>query len=170
MRELVPHNYDIIMDDHGKGESADVVTIRLIGHDRVNPSEIAVEFYHLKKSGGPRSGARIDDLYEVCGQAQKSILWMFSEGKATDLFTHLLRREGHRRHANNPTRFEVGNHDLLVTISEMSMMCKVSLNIFVVQPGLSKTHASREQLELLSVTENYLKETYQLSFGIIASE
>lgn len=169
VRELARNNYDIIMDDHGKGESADVVTIRLVGDDRTNPSEIAVEFYHLKKSGGPRSGARVDDLYEVCGQAQKSILWMFSEGKTTDLFTHLLRRESDRRHANSPSRIETGTHELLVAVREMSMARKVSLKIFIVQPGLSKAQASREQLELLSIAESYLMETYQLPFGVIAS-
>ena len=142
---------------------------REISYNRANPSEIAVEFYHLKKSGNPASGARVDDLYEVCGQAQKSILWMFSHGKTTDLFTHLLRRDGDRRHSNSPSRFEVGTHDLLVTIREMSMTRKVSLKIFIVQPGLSKAQASRQQLELLSVTESYLMETYQLQFGIIAN-
>ena len=39
-------------------------------------------------------------------------------------------------------------------------------------PGITRfsipVHTS-EQLELISVTENYLKETYQLRFGIIAS-
>jgi len=39
----------------------------------------------------------------------------------------------------------------------------------IVQPGLSKAQVSREQLELLSVTETYLMETYRLPFGVIAS-
>jgi hypothetical protein len=48
-------------------------------------------------------------------------------------------------------------------------LCLVSLKIFVVQPGLSKSGASRDQLELLSVTENHLMETFRISFGVIAS-
>lgn len=38
--------------------------------------------------------------------------------------------------------------------------------IFIVQPGLSKAQASTEQLELLSVTETYLMETYRLPLGL----
>ena len=33
-----------------------------------------------------------------------------------------------------------------------------------------ESNATRDQLQLLSVTENYLMETFQLSFGVIASE
>jgi hypothetical protein len=35
--------------------------------------------------------------------------------------------------------------------------------------GRGLYQASNQQLELISVTENYLKETYQLRFGIVAS-
>lgn len=51
----------------------------------------------------------------------------------------------------------------------MSRLCPVTLKIYIVQPGLSKAQASAEQLELLSVTETYLMETYRLPFGVIAS-
>src|ERR1035441_4655466 len=169
IRELRAQNHDMIIDDHSKGEAADIVAIRLIGDDKTNPTEIALEFYHCKRSGGPQSGSRLDDLYEVCGQAQKSVLWAFSHEKSTDLFTHLLRREAARRDTSGPSRLEVGSHELLVTIREMSLSCPISLKIFIAQPGFSKSQASREQLELLSVTENYLMETYRKSFGIIAS-
>jgi hypothetical protein len=46
---------------------------------------------------------------------------------------------------------------------------QVSLNIYIVQPGLSKAKVTNDQLELLSVTENYLLETYKLPFGVIAN-
>jgi hypothetical protein len=45
----------------------------------------------------------------------------------------------------------------------------MSLKIFIVQPGVSKGQATREQLELMSVTDNYLRETFQLPFVVIAS-
>ena len=38
-----------------------------------------------------------------------------------------------------PTRFEVGDREVLHTIREMSRLCRVLLSIFVVQPGLSKS-------------------------------
>jgi hypothetical protein len=43
------------------------------------------------------------------------------------------------------------------------------MSVYVAQPGLSKAQASSQQLELISVTENYLKETHQLRFGIVVS-
>jgi hypothetical protein len=52
----------------------------------------------------------------------------------------------------------------------MSRLCPVSLKIYIAQPGLSKSGATRDQLELLSVTENHLMETFQISFGVIAGE
>ncbi len=158
-------NYDMIIDDDGKGEAADVVTIRRINDER---PRIEVEFYHCKYSQEATVGQRIKDLYEVCGQAQKSIFWMRPE-KRTDLLTHLLRREERRQEAGLSSRYEVGDGELLLTIREMSRIYPMSLKIFIVQPGLSKSRATREQLELMSVSETYLIETFQLAFGVIAS-
>lgn len=52
----------------------------------------------------------------------------------------------------------------------MSRDKHTELKIFIVQPGLSKSEASIDQLRLLSVTEAYLMETCQLPFGVIASD
>ena len=161
-------DFDMIVDDDGKGEAADVITIKLVGNAAA-PTRIDVEFYHCKYSQAAAAGHRIEDLYEVCGQAQKSIAWMSSHDKRTDLFTHILRREARREDAEGATRYEKGDGELLLTIREMSRLCPVFLCIFIVQPGLSKAQVSREQLELLSVTETYLTETYRLPFGVIAS-
>jgi len=168
IRELRARNYHMIIDDDGKGEVADVVTIRIQG-DITAPTDIEVEFYHCKYSGGQEPGQRVDDLYEVCGQAQKSIRWMCSHEKRIDLFTHLLRREADREEAGLATRYEVGDTEMLQTIREMSHLCLVKLSIYIVQPGLSKARVTQEQLELLSVTESHLTEIYDLPFGVIAS-
>jgi hypothetical protein len=168
IKTLMNGEYDIMIDDDGKGEAADVVTIKLVG-DAAAPSRIDVEFYHCKYSQAASAGRRIADLYEVCGQAQKSIAWMSSHEKRTDLFTHLLRREARRQEAKGVSRFEKGDGELLLTIREMSRLLPVSLKIYIVQPGLSKAQATHEQLEMLSVTNTYLMETYRLPFGVIAN-
>jgi hypothetical protein len=111
----------------------------------------------------------VKDLYEVCGQAQKSISWISSPDKKTDIFTHLLRREADRQDAGLATRFEVGDRELLLTIREMSHLCPVTLKIYIVQPGVSKANASNDQLLLMSVTENHLLEMRQILFGVISS-
>jgi superfamily II DNA or RNA helicase len=168
IRELRTRDYNLIFDDDSRGEAADVVAIRLQG-DMAAPSSIDIEFYHCKYSHGDVPGRRIEDMYEVCGQAQKSICWMSSPEKRTDLFTHLLRREARRHEDGASSRCEVGDVETLQTIREMSRLCPVALTICIVQPGLSKANATRDQLELLSVTENHLIETYRLPLVVIAS-
>jgi hypothetical protein len=62
-------------------------------HDRVKAIEengyatIAVDFYHCKYSQESSAGARVGDLYEVCGQAQKSISWLQNQLRHTELFS-----------------------------------------------------------------------------------
>ncbi|MDD9982358.1 MAG: DEAD/DEAH box helicase family protein [Gammaproteobacteria bacterium] len=168
IRHLRKRPYTVIFDDDGKGEAADIVTIRLVG-SQTAPESIEVEFYHCKYSQKSTAGRRIKDLYEVCGQAQRSVSWMSSPEKRIDIFTHLMRREALRESGGLSTRFETGDGELLRTIREMSRLCRVDLSIFVVQPGISKSAVTEEQLRLLGVTENYLYETYQLSFGVLAS-
>lgn len=161
IQRLKKRKCTVIFNDDYPGEAADVVTITV-----EKKKAISVEFYHCKFSASTMPGSRIDDLYAVCGQAQKCIHWM---EKPTELFAHLLRREPMRKGGKVVTRFEKGNAALLHTIRERSMTSPVELAVYIVQPGLSKSRASTSQLELLSVTQNYLMETYKLPFGVIAS-
>lgn len=168
IREVLGGGYDVIFDDDSAGEAADIVAIRILGGTTA-PTAIEVMLYHCKYSISPQPGHRIDDLYVVCGQAQKSVAWVCSDNKKSDIFTHLLRREKDRVNNGRPTRFELGDIDLLQTIREMSYMLPVSISIAIVQPGLSCAGVSPDQLQLLGVTENYLMETYQLPFQVVAS-
>lgn len=161
-------DYQLIFDDDENGEAADVVAVRVIG-GLDDPTQIEVEFYHIKYSSEDTPGARIGDLYVVCGQAQTSIRWMSSHEKRTDLFTHLLRREAKRQRDGRPTRFERGDSRLVETLREMTRTTHMTLRIVIVQPGVSKARISDAQLRLLSVTENYLMETYQLPFVVVTS-
>lgn len=154
-------DYNVIFDDDGPGEVADIVCINIHGN------AIMVEFYHCKYSKGTTPGSRINDLYEVCGQAQKSINWMEN---STRIFENMLRREGKRLTNENVSRFEKGTSEELLNIKEMSRNMVVHLTEYIVQPGLSKSKASREQLELLSVTQNYLMETRKVPLVVIASD
>ena len=153
-----PHN--VIFDDDDCGESADVVAISE-EKDRIN-----IEFWHCKYAGDDTPGKRIKELYEVCGQAQKSIHW---HERHSDLFTHLLKRTPRNWKGRSETRFEVGNEKDLQRISKKSETQRINLAIYVVQPGLSASKVTRDQLELLAVTENYLKETFAIPFGVVGS-
>lgn len=156
--------HEILLDDDGAGEAADIVGISI--DSQTEPRLITVDLYHCKYSGGERPGARIDDMYVVCGQAQRSVMWLHNKDRRTDLFGHLLKREADRVEGGRPTRFEVGSRERLADIRDLSRICAVALNVYIVQPGLSKVGAAEHQLALLGVTERFLSETYQVPLKV----
>ncbi len=92
-------SFDIIFDDDGAGEVADVVSLRRAGRN------LYIELYHCKYSSQSQPGGRVADLYEVCGQAQKSIRWA---ERLDEFLHHLRRREGDRRRNGGASRFQSG--------------------------------------------------------------
>lgn len=168
IRELISSGqYEVIFDDDGSGEAADVVAISVKSEDK--RCTIEVDFYHCKYSLG-EPGARIADLYEVCGQGQKCVSWLHSQARRTDLFLHLLRREGLRTGSGKASRIQFGTQTDLIRIREISRISEVKLRVFLVQPGVSKAVVSPSQLALLGVTEKFLYETYQVPFQVIVSK
>lgn len=154
--------YDIVFDDDDTGEVADVVALKMVGN------ELIVHLFHCKYSGKTTPGARVDDLYAVCGQAQRSISWRRDD--ATRLVRHLRCREESRleKHPES-SRFEKGDMSRLDHIAQRAHLLVPNFKIFIVQPGLSASRAEVNQLELLASTELYLQETYAIPFGVIAS-
>jgi superfamily II DNA or RNA helicase len=166
--ELLQGNpdYAVIFDDDGAGEAADIVAIKPVVVD--GRTHIDVELYHLKYTSG-RPGARVDDLYVVCGQAQRSTCWLLNHDRRTDLFTHLLKRNDQRTARGASSRFERGDMTQLLKLKELSRAVDVKLQVYVVQPGLSRAVASQSQKILLSVTERYLTDTYAVPFAVMCS-
>ncbi|MNS40488.1 hypothetical protein D3C72_728010 [compost metagenome] len=157
---LRPKGYDVIFDDDNSGEAADVIAIKL------TPNTISFELFHCKFSGGPNPSYRIDDLYAVCGQAQKSVVW---RSDVVELLKHLQRREGRRQDKYKATRFEVGDMAKLKELERRARSLDVEFSVAIVQPGLSQAVASSDQLDLLGATELFLSETYALPLRVIAS-
>jgi superfamily II DNA or RNA helicase len=167
--QLLQHKgiYRLIFDDDGAGEAADIVAIRL--DDVVKPRRMDVELYHCKFSLRATPGARVDELYVLCGQAHRSVTWLHNRERRSDLFTHLLKRDAFRSDALRPTRIELGDTQELLRLRELSKRTEVRLSVFVVQPGVSKAVVSDSQLTLLSVAEHYLQETYEIPFSVLCS-
>lgn len=153
--------YDIVFDDDATHEVADVVAIKVAG-DR-----LLVHLFHCKYSQEPSPGARVEDLYEVCGQAQRSVEW---KGNIKRLIQHLYLREDRQLERHRVSRFERGDIAKLDEIARDVQFLIPEFKIFVVQPGLSRSKADTPQLELFAVTELYLQETFAAEFGVIASE
>lgn len=162
IEELKKGGFDIIYDDDGSGEIADVITLKL------HEDRLCVGLYHLKYALGGVVSQRIDNLYEVCGQAQKSVHWKHKEG--TEFINHLLRRETKRRGVDSCSRIELGEKDFLEKLLNIAkQQIPMEFEIYIVQPGLSKAEVSSEILTLLGVTENYIKEVAGIDLKVIAS-
>lgn len=139
IKELDHSNADVVFYDHGSGEIADFVTF-----ENQQNKAIIVSLYHVKGSGGPTSGARVGDLYEVCGQAVKSLIWLNPP--------KLLEQISHR--FNNEHPFIKSTCDLDKLLKGMPMLYK----IIIVQPGVSASSLPTEpkMVELLSSTSDYI--------------
>ena len=151
--------FSVIFDDDGAGEIADVIAFIDEGE------KIIIQFYHCKYSHGDEPGARISDLYEVCGQAEKSVKWCQDPRKIID---RLIKRE-YSRSTLGGTRFEVGNLRKLKEIKNKMRVYKTKIEIAIVQPGIDKTVVSDDMLRLISGTDSFLLDTYGIKLQIICS-
>jgi hypothetical protein len=152
--------YQIIFDDDAPGEAADVIGIAASG------GKLMLDLFHCKFSGGD-AGRRVKDLYEVCGQAQRSIKWRADIDR---LLMHMVNREKYRMRKQGVSRLERGTFKMLQELRGEARALMPEARIFVVQPGLSKAKVSDDQRELLSTTDVYLHETLSIHFGVIAND
>jgi superfamily II DNA or RNA helicase len=143
--------WDVVLDDDGSGEIADIVGLR------IDDEGLLVKLVHCKYARGDRPGARVNDLYEVCGQANKSVSWRRSE--LFPFFKHLERRARAKRQRTGTSPFLVGNERTFYRLQEQSTLHKRRMEIVVAQPGVSASRASSAQLDLLASTEAYLRNT-----------
>ena len=156
-----PLRCDVIFDDDDTHEAADVVTITTTEH------ELVVQLFHCKYSHENSPGARVRDLFEVCGQAQKCVQW---RSHIDGLLKHLIQRDVDRVNKKGVSRFEVGTRKTILNARRKLSRLQPQFKVFVVQPGLSKGEVTSQQLELLGATKLYLRETYQIPFTVICSE
>lgn len=158
--QSIRDEYDVVINDDGSGEAADLVAFKVLG------DEIVLCLIHCKYSSGDSAGARVGDLYEVCGQAQRSIHWKHA---GMDYFyKHIARREklwGDKGYS----RFLKGTIRDLNTIKNRSRTSRIRLEISIMQPGLSLNKINDEILKLLGCTALYIKKTTQAELSVIGS-
>ncbi len=105
IESIKDNGYNLIFDDDESGEISDIIAIK------VENETINIDLFHCKYSKEYLPGARIGDLYEVCGQAQKSTNWKTNSER---LLRHILRRENLREKRNPGTsRFKVGGKNTI---------------------------------------------------------
>lgn len=159
MRELA--EWEIMIDDDGMGEIADIVAMGIDG-DR-----LMVTLVHCKYSLKQTPGGRVADLYEVCGQTQKSVRWR----RSTEImFRRLIYRERNRLNRQGRSGFIVGDGNTLYRLQERARLLKPDFSMVIAQPGLSKSMVSSQQLDLLGSTEVYVHEVANASLHVLCNE
>jgi superfamily II DNA or RNA helicase len=161
INELIAEDWDIVFNDDGTNEAADVIAVKF---DEANEI-LRVQLSHCKFSSGEDAGHRVQDLYEVCGQAQRSVHWKGDRGRLLD---HMARRNALWAQ-RGATRFELGDPATLAAIASRQRYLTPEFEIRIVQPGLGKSQLTDNQRDLLAATQLYLMETFAVQLTVIAS-
>lgn len=128
----------LVFNDDGSGESADVVAVF------EEENSITVKLLHCKFSKGPNPGHRVADLYEVCGQAVKSVKWKWD---AKALFRHLQSRKNKGLGAKR--RFFHGSDETIAGLIRKLEYAEVRFEFWIAQPGLKSLDLPDEICSLL---------------------
>ncbi|HUP59148.1 MAG TPA: DEAD/DEAH box helicase family protein [Thermoanaerobaculia bacterium] len=144
----------IVIFDHRTGELADFIEVTQ--DERVT----TIGFYHCKGSSEEVPGARVEDVYEVCAQVVKSLIWM------TDV-TRLCRNL--ERRIANGSSFLRGGRDQLREILTRAAEQPLTYQVTVVQPGVSASRLPPKMQEVLGAADLYLAAAGWLPLRVIAS-
>lgn len=160
--QILNPEYDVIFNDDGKGEAADLVCLK-----DVDENTIRMCLVHCKGAHEARVSQDIRNFYVVCGQAQKSITAKHA-GLPT-LYRDLKRRQETwvRQGAN---RFIKGDMKKLSYFKEKARRAKIEFEMVLVQPGGSIATVTDDILRLLATTELYLLKTTQAKLRVVISE
>lgn len=117
-----------------------------------------LRYVHCKASSEDTLGARVADLYEVCGQAVRTAPWMAPD----KILAHVMRRGGRR-----PERFIRGGLDDLR--EALINPDALQFELVVVQPGLSRSKRSASVNDLLAAANTYLVAARFMPIKVVCS-
>lgn len=137
MRRMVNQGARVVFNDDNSGESADIVAIFL------SDDVIRFELIHCKYSK-EYSGARLSDLFEVCGQAIVSLRYKW---KPEELLKHMERRNG--AGILKGKRFYHGDYSDIEDIRKALKYTNVQFEFAVAQPGVEQSKLSLDMLNFL---------------------
>ncbi|MBV1929624.1 MAG: DEAD/DEAH box helicase family protein [Gammaproteobacteria bacterium] len=164
--QQILNDYDVVFDDDGAGEVADIVAMR-----NVDDKELTIDLFHCKycskKGGEAKPGARVDDVYQVAGQAEKSVKWF---GDKEKLILRLMDRERSRLNQGKKSRIDKGRYEDLIHFSKFARYAAFNLGVAIVQPAISKTKISDDQLAVLGATAAYIDEVSGVKLRVIINK
>lgn len=144
LKEILEENkeYKYIIYDHSRGEIADYITVF------ENKSSYDITLFHVKKMSSANFNSDVNDIYEVAGQAVKSIIWL--KTKAI-----LLRKIEDRRKSNHCV-FLRGDYEQFKK-EIRSIDKQITGKIVIVQPSISKkTYMPDKIQEVLAASRYYI--------------
>ncbi|MER1969128.1 DEAD/DEAH box helicase family protein [Castellaniella sp. GW247-6E4] len=160
-QHFVHGGFDVVFDDDGAGEAADLVCLK------EEPDRIRLVLIHCKFSGGSTPGERVKDVVEVCSQAVRSAKWKW---RFRDLGQHINSRNLKLANtAVRTSRFLAGSSVELNNIVKAYRFKRVDAEILVVQPGLSLENRTADQNMVIAAAATFLKETIGCDLGVICS-
>ncbi|WP_157006396.1 hypothetical protein [Luteibacter yeojuensis] len=133
---LVASGPTFLIYDHRSGEAADFIVGRSVDE------QLVVELHHCKGAGGKPGAGRVDDVYEVAGQAVKSARFFDKEF----LLQHIKRRTLERRNGGHSPVL-VSDRESIIRLIESTDPISFRLVVFAVQPGLSAASLDDESAD-----------------------
>jgi len=154
-------SFDVLLDDDRANEAADLVGLEIVG------GELHITLVHCKFSTESTPGARVADLYELCGQAMRGAKWR--QQGAQPLLFHLDRRARDYAATRGRSPFEIGDIEELFRIREVAPQMRPQFHTVIVQPGLSTAVSTPEQLRLIAGAHSYVQAITHGSFTVYCS-
>lgn len=140
-RALDIEGNSIVFWDHGSGEAADFIVLRPAADDGVNAT-----LYHCKGAGGAAPGNRVGDVYEVCAQAVKSMIWCDLPRLVERSLDRMRRRKGVGKLVRGDE----------ATMVDLATRRPVKFGMVVVQPGITKGGLLPRLAEVLAAANYHL--------------
>jgi hypothetical protein len=138
--------HKVVVYDDGSGEVADFVAID------ETVTDVRFTLYHAKGSHGAQPGERVADVYEVCGQSVKCIRWTLSAER-------LIKRLLNRATGREAEWVIVGNRADLSGLLTSVVQKKVSFEIVIVQPGISRARLQPDNIAIpLASADLFIRE------------
>jgi len=129
--------------DHGTGEIADFVAVE------EHNGGLLIRFFHCKGATGAAAGHRLADVYEIAGQAVKSVPWALKQR----VLAHIRRRFTQNIGSH---RFVRGDLATLTRLLDEATPAQIQFEFVAVQPGLQKAGLPIELANLLAAASDHL--------------
>lgn len=142
-RVLAGSNATVVYYDHGTGEIADFIAFEQAGE------RLTIRLFHCKGATGAAPGHRLGDVYEITGQAIKSVTWALKQRILSNIRRRFTQNIGSHR-------FVRGDLVGLTELVENATSAQIEFEIVAVQPGLRKEGLPPELANLLAAASDHL--------------